>query len=313
MLEAVLSLGGIGLAAAVILGVLARKFAVEVDPREAAILEVLSGANCGACGYPGCGAYAKAVVAGEAAANLCTPGGQGTIAQISRILGVAAIGMNPQVAVVLCQGDSEKATSKYRYLGIADCNAAQDVADGPKECPGGCLGLGTCARVCPFDAIEMTGDGLAVISREKCTGCRKCVSACPRNVIRMTPASSSVHVLCNSRDKGALVRKYCKIGCIACHICVKTAPVAYVVEENLARVDYDQDEEAAAAVTKCPTKCIRDFTAGYPMGSTFPPSMVPEKPVKRSESHGTCARAPGKNRAFSPESEEDRAFERRIA
>jgi Na+-translocating ferredoxin:NAD+ oxidoreductase subunit B len=259
MLEAVLSLGGIGLSASLILGVLARKFAVEVDPREAAILDVLSAANCGACAYPGCGAYAKAVASGEAAVNLCTPGGQKTISQIADILGVTAIGMDPQVAIVLCQGDDDRATSKYRYLGIADCNAAQRVAGGPKECPGGCLGLGTCARVCPFDAIEMSGAGLAVISREKCTGCRKCVSACPRNVIRMTPVSSSVHVLCNSRDKGGQVRKYCKIGCIACHICVKTAPGAYVMEDNLARVVYEDSAQTRVAMEKCPTKCIRDF------------------------------------------------------
>ncbi len=314
MLEAVLSLGGIGLSAALILGILARKFAVEVDPREAAILEVLSGANCGACGYPGCGAYAKAVVAGEAAANLCTPGGQGTITQISRILGVAAVGMTRQVAVVLCQGDSTKAASKYRYLGLADCNAAQEVADGPKECPGGCLGLGTCARVCPFGAIEMTATALAVISREKCTGCRKCVSACPRTVIRMAPASSAIHVLCNSFDKGALVRKYCKIGCIACHICVKTAPAAFVVEENLARVLYDQDGEAAAAVAKCPTLCIRDFSVGYPQGSTFPPSEVPKTERKEGEPSAISA-IPTKfnKRVAVPDQKDEATLERRIA
>ena len=62
MIEAVLSLGGIGLLAAVSLGIAAKKFAVEVDARESAILEVLPSANCGACGYPGCSAFAKAVV-----------------------------------------------------------------------------------------------------------------------------------------------------------------------------------------------------------------------------------------------------------
>jgi len=277
MIAAVLSLGGIGLLAAVALGFAAKKFAVEVDPRELAIAEVLSGANCGACGYPGCGAYAKAVAAGEASPSLCTPGGAGTVEKIAQIMGVAAQGAAPQVAVVLCQGDNQKAKAKYRYLGVADCNAAQRIADGPKACPGGCLGLGTCARVCPFDAIEMTAEGLAVISREKCTGCKKCVSACPRGVIRMTPLEATVHVLCNSRDKGAAVRKYCQVGCIACQICVKTAPGAYVVEESLARVVYEQHGEAGAAVAKCPTKCIRDFTDGYPEGSRLAPPVVPVK------------------------------------
>lgn len=280
MFIAVVSLGGIGLLAAVALGFAAKKFAVAVDPREEAILEVLSGANCGACGYPGCSAYAKAVAAGEADPALCTPGGQATIEAISSIMGVDAVLADPQVAVVLCQGDNVRAKTKYRYLGLEDCVAAQRVAGGPKECPGGCLGLGTCSRVCPFDAIEMTPDGLAVISREKCTGCKKCVSACPRNVIRMAPLDATVHVLCNSHDKGGVVRKYCQIGCIGCAICVKAAPDAYVLEDFLARPIYEHYREATPAVEKCPTKCIRDFFEGYPEGSSFPPPTVP---VKRGE------------------------------
>ncbi len=273
MLEAVLSLGGIGLTAAIALGIAARKFAVETDPRELAILEALSGANCGACGYPGCSAFAKAVASGEAEPGLCTPGGQSTVEKIAHIMGVSATAAEPKIAVVLCQGDNIRAKTKYRYLGIEDCNAAQEIAEGPKECPGGCLGLGTCARVCPFDAIEITKEGLAVISREKCTGCQKCIPVCPRSVIRMTPLQSSVHVLCNSHDKGAAVRKYCQIGCIACHICKKTAPEAYQIENFLARVDYAQHELAEAAVEKCPTKCIRDFKSGYPEGSRFAPPV----------------------------------------
>lgn len=278
MLASILSLGGIGLLAAMALGLVARKFAVETDPRELAVLEVLSGANCGACGYPGCSAYAKAVAEGAASPNLCTPGGQGTVEQIAHIMGVAAVAVEPRVAVVLCQGDNEKARAKYRYSGVVDCNAAQKIAEGPKTCPGGCLGLGSCARICPFGAIEITPQGLAVISREKCTGCTKCVAVCPRQVIRMTPLDATVHVLCNSHDKGAAVRKYCQVGCIACHICAKTVPEAYVVEDFLARVVYEHHESAGPAVAKCPTKCIRDFTEGYPEGSCFASPVVPVKP-----------------------------------
>lgn len=277
MIEAVVSLGGIGLLASVALGVAAKKFAVEFDPRELAVLEVLSGANCGACGYPGCSAYAKAVATGEADPSLCTPGGQGTIEKIAHIMGVEAGSANPQVAVVLCQGDNKKARAKFRYQGAVDCVAAQRIADGPKECPGGCLGMGTCARACPFGAIEMTEEGLAVISRARCTGCRKCIAACPRQVIRMTPLDASTHVLCNSHDKGALVRKYCQVGCIACQICKKTAPEAYAIDNFLAQVVYEHHEQASAAVAKCPTRCIRDFVDGYPEGSRFSPAVVPVK------------------------------------
>jgi len=269
MLEAVLSIGGIGLFAALTLGFAAKKFAVAVDPRELEILDVLSGANCGACGYPGCSAYAKAVACGEASPALCTPGGQGTIDKIAAIMGVAAEQAVPQVAVVICQGDNRKAKNKYHYLGMEDCQAAQKLAGGPKACPGGCLGLGTCVKACPFGAIEITADGLAVISRDKCTGCQKCIAVCPRQVIRMTPRDAVVHVLCNSHDKGAEVRKYCEVGCIACQICKKTAPEAYLIEGLLAEVVYEHHDQAAVAVAKCPTKCIRDFDQGYPEGSSF--------------------------------------------
>lgn len=277
MLAAVLSLGSIGMVAAVALGIAAKKFAVEIDPRELAALEVLPGANCGACGFPGCAGYAKALVAGSVDLNQCPPGGADVVARLARILGVEAVSAAREIAVVLCQGDNRKAHHKYRYLGLADCTAAQRIAGGPKACPVGCLGLASCQRACPFDAIEMTADGLAVISRTKCTGCRKCVAACPRNVIRMTPAESTVHVLCNSHDKGAVVRKYCQVGCIGCHICQKTVPDAYLIDNTLARVVYGQDAEAAEAIAKCPTQCIRDFNLGYPEGSRMLP-VVAGKP-----------------------------------
>ena len=277
MLAAILSLGCIGMVAAIALGFAAKKFAVYVDPRELAILEVLPGANCGACGFPGCAGYAKALVAGNVDLNQCPPGGADVVAKLARILGVEASATAREIAVVLCQGDNRKAQLKYQYLGMEDCTAAQRIADGPKACPGGCLGLASCQRACPFDAIEMTAEGLAVISREKCTGCRKCVAVCPRKVIRMTPFEATVHVLCNSHDKGALVRKYCQIGCIGCHICQKTVPDAYKIDNFLAEVVYGQNAEAVEALTKCPTKCIRDFAAGYPDGSTQVPAIA-DKP-----------------------------------
>ncbi|AJF05386.1 RnfABCDGE type electron transport complex subunit B [Geoalkalibacter subterraneus] len=275
MLEAIVSLGGIGLSAAILLGLASKKFAVEVDPRELEILDALPGANCGACGFPGCAGFARALAEGKVDPAACTPGGQATIERLASILGVSAKLREPEVAVVICQGDRVKAKDKYRYLGVEDCNAAQKLADGPKACPGGCLGLGSCVRACPFGAIEITKQGLAVISREKCTGCTKCIAVCPRQVIRMVPASATVHVLCNSHDKGAVVRKYCQVGCIACQICKKAAPEAYVIEDFLARVVYAHHGQAAPAIEKCPTHCIRDFIAGYPEGSTFAPSIVP--------------------------------------
>lgn len=261
MLIAIFSLGLLGLLAAVALGYAARRFAVEVDPRETALLELLPGANCGACGFPGCAGYARALARGEVGADLCPPGGAAVARQVAQLLGVAVTLSEPRVAVVFCQGGADKARSKYRYLGLADCSAAQRLGDGPKACPGGCLGLASCQRACPFDAITMSMTGLAEINRERCTGCRRCVAVCPREVIRMVPVSESIQVLCNSHDSGAMVRRYCTTGCIACQICVKTVPEAYRVEERLARVLEGSRELAAEALAKCPTHAIVDLEA----------------------------------------------------
>ncbi len=270
MLTAIIAVGAVALFFAITLGLAAKKFHVEVDPRELAISEVLPGANCGGCGLPGCSAFAKGCVEGTIEITGCPPGGAGLVEKIAGILGVTADASEAEVAVVICQGDNVKAKNKYKYLGIEDCNAAQQIAGGPKTCPGGCMGLGTCQRVCPFDAIEITEDGLAVIDREKCTGCQKCVPACPRKCIVMAPISATTHVMCNSNDKGPAVKKYCTVGCIGCTLCKKKgSEEGYVIENFLARVDYEKKaEDINAGIEVCPTKCIRDFaTEGYPEGS----------------------------------------------
>ena len=67
--------GGTGLFIGVFLGVSGKKFAVEVDEREEAILAELPGNNCGGCGYAGCSGLAAAIVKGEAEVGGCPVGG----------------------------------------------------------------------------------------------------------------------------------------------------------------------------------------------------------------------------------------------
>lgn len=83
----VLVLGVIALIASVLLYVLSKKFAVEEDPRLPAVLECLPGANCGGCGYPGCGGLANAIVkAGAVGDMMCPVGGDEVMAKIAAIL-----------------------------------------------------------------------------------------------------------------------------------------------------------------------------------------------------------------------------------
>ena len=256
LIKPMLVTGAIGLVFGVLLSIASRVFAVEIDPKISAVLDALPGANCGACGFPGCEGLAGAIAAGDAPVTACPIGGQKTADDLAEIMGMQGANMERKVAVVLCQGDCDKAKDKYTYEGIQDCRAAEPLSGGPKSCSFGCTGCGTCYNVCPFDAIEMV-DGIAVIDREKCTACEKCVVVCPKEIIEMVPYDSHVIVKCKSEDKGKVVRSNCSIGCIGCQICVRNCPEdAYTFENNLAKIIYEKCTNCLICVEKCPTKCI---------------------------------------------------------
>ena len=95
------------------------------------------------------------------------------------------------------------------------------------------------------------------IDKDKCISCGKCVDVCPTGVMQWLPYNADRFVACNSTDKGPVVRKYCKVGCIGCKICAKKSPEGgFVIENFLARVDFEQTGEREQAAAACPTKCI---------------------------------------------------------
>ena len=122
--------GGTGLFIGVFLGVSGKKFAVEVDEREEAILAELPGNNCGGCGYAGCSGLAAAIAKGEAPVNQCPVGGAPVAAKIGEIMGVAAVEGERKVAFVKCAGTCEKAGRDYEYTGNEDCAAMAFVPHG---------------------------------------------------------------------------------------------------------------------------------------------------------------------------------------
>jgi electron transport complex protein RnfB len=253
-----LAMGGLGLFFATVLAIASEKLKVNEDPRVAKVSEALPGLNCGACGQAGCHDLAEKIVAQGSLEGLrCPPGGAEIDEQIAEILGITAGLAVKMRAVVKCGGSKELAFDRFEYRGINTCTAAEIVGGGHKACNFGCLGFGDCVRACPFDAIHMGDDRLPHVDELKCTGCGLCVDACPRRIIELVACSNRILVSCNSKDKGAVVRKVCKVGCIACNLCVKTSPEGYSIKDNLARVNYEKGDAAAeAAIIKCPTKCI---------------------------------------------------------
>ncbi|MBV6340189.1 RnfABCDGE type electron transport complex subunit B [Candidatus Magnetobacterium casense] len=246
---------GLGLAFA------AKRFSVQMDPRVEQVRDVLAGAQCGACGYAGCQQYAEAVVANaEVKPSLCAPAGKHAAEIISAITGKQAVAMEPVYSRIMCQGDCKKSIKKFKYEGVRDCRAAVLAGGGDKSCAYGCLGYGTCASVCPFDALHMNESDLPVVDIKKCTGCRKCAEACPKKVIEILPGSKAVLVACHSKDKGAATRKNCQTGCIACGMCVKVCPFeAPSIENNLSKINLDKCRICGLCATKCPTHAIVDL------------------------------------------------------
>ena len=250
---------GIAIICAVLLTVASIYFSVKEDETAIAIRECLPGANCGACGYNGCDAYAKALAdKKEEATNLCVPGGDKTSKEVSAILGVEAEDVVERVAYVACNGTCEASHDRYEYQGPKSCIAANLHYSGSKLCSYACLGFGDCAAACPEDAIYIE-NGIAHVDPHKCIGCGICVRTCPNSIISLVPDVAKVVVKCSNHDKGALTRKYCANGCIGCMKCEKTCPNGAIkVKDNLATIDYSLCTSCGECVKVCPVKCIHE-------------------------------------------------------
>jgi electron transport complex protein RnfB len=118
ILSALIILGGLGLLFGAGLAVASRMFAVYKDPRVAQIEESLPGANCGACGAPGCSGFAEGVVEGKYPVNGCIVGGTEVAGKVAAIMGTEAGDVRTCVAVVRCRGDKEACPDRAIYYGI---------------------------------------------------------------------------------------------------------------------------------------------------------------------------------------------------
>ena len=256
LLKAVLVLGIMGLIFGGALSIAGKFFFVPEDDRKEKIMEILPGANCGGCGYAGCSNYADAILAGEAAPNLCPGAKQDGASAIAQLIGAEETEITPMVAHIRCHGSNDFANKKYIYYGMNDCVAASRLLDGYMTCQYGCLGFGNCVKKCPQNAISVE-NGVAVVERELCVGCGVCVDACPKHVIELVPKAATVLVDCSNHDKGSRTREACNIGCIGCKICEKSCPEqAITVDGNVSAIDYTKCVGCGICAEKCPRNII---------------------------------------------------------
>ena len=230
---------------------------VQEDPRIKEIEGCLAGANCGACGYPGCSGFAKALVDGTAKLDACGQTPTEARIEISNILGVAVEGSTePTVAVVACCGGN-KCQDKYDYQGYGDCISQNLLAGGRKACEVGCMGSGSCVDACPYSSIECR-EGYAHIDPDLCRSCGICIQTCPKRLIKRVPASAKVYVACSTQCRGKDVMTKCEAGCIACGKCQRNCPTgAIVLVNNVPIIDYGKCINCGKCLEGCPRQCIK--------------------------------------------------------
>lgn len=255
--------GGVALILGVVIMITARIFAVPVNEKLESIKALLPGANCGACGYSGCEAYAVALANGEKDAGKCPVGGPDMALELAELLSLSKPDFVPRVAQVLCQGTTANTRKRYEYSGTPTCIAASGLFAGPNSCAYGCLGYGDCNAVCQFDAIRID-DGIAVVESDKCTACGMCVKACPKDLIRILPKHFNAYIVrCRNKWPGIQTRRICLVGCIGCQRCFKVCEFgAIAMDGPLAVIDQEKCTRCGKCLPACPTRAIKNGLPG---------------------------------------------------
>jgi Na+-translocating ferredoxin:NAD+ oxidoreductase RNF subunit RnfB len=258
ILDSALVLGAVGLFFGFLIAMVNKKFHVWEDPRIDDVEELLPSTNCGACGQPGCRAFAEAVVAGKVQASSCTVMGPDDVKDVADYLGVDAGEASKRVARLLCAGGINEAARNSDYIGLESCKAAAGVAGGGKGCTWGCLGLGDCETSCDQDAIFMNDNLLPVVIPELCTACNDCVIACPKDLFELMPVDYKLIVQCKNLLKGDAAEDLCSVACNTCNRCVADSePGVIDIIDNLAVVNYEKNElTSPKAIERCPTGAI---------------------------------------------------------
>lgn len=164
MIIAIAIITSLGLIMGMMLGISAKYLAVEGNPLEAEIAELLPGSQCGQCGFPGCSPAASAIANGEASVTICPPGGKALAESLAAILGVS-----------IDLSDVEDNIPRVAYI-------HENL----------CVGCTKCFKRCPTDAILGGPKQIHAVFLDACTGCEKCFDVCPTECIEMKPVQATL-------------------------------------------------------------------------------------------------------------------------
>ncbi|MFC1899021.1 4Fe-4S dicluster domain-containing protein [Chloroflexota bacterium] len=248
---------------------------VEGIEKTEEIAAILPGMNCGACGHPGCFAFAQALTKNPElmAEGRCTVALQDEenckLLEESLDISLDASALS-QKALIHCNSNSD---GVYDYSGVSTCKAAVQLLHGYKKCPYACLGLGDCVVVCPQGAISIKPEnGVAVVDPEKCTGCGLCISECPQALIELVPSATKISFLCNYlplRDIPG--REKCDIGCTHCRKCLNSCEfdaITWNKERAIPIFDIEKCTLCLKCIEACPNRTLAEFIrAGAAVGS----------------------------------------------
>jgi RnfABCDGE-type electron transport complex B subunit len=273
VLITLIAIGVLALLLAVILYLVAQKFRVEEDPKIGDISAILPGANCGGCGYPGCGGFATACAKASSLEGIfCPVGGNDIMKKIAEIMGVTVAEQEPKIAVLCCNGTNNNRPKITKYDGVVSCAIAHATFGGETGCIYGCLGFGDCVTICQAEAATIDKDTGLPVFNDKCTSCGACVKVCPRGLLELRNKGKNnrrVYVACRNVDKGADARKSCAAACIGCGKCFRVCPFeAISLDNNLAYIDFMKCKLCRKCTSECPTGAIIEVN--------FPPKKTTE-------------------------------------